>query len=444
MAGPWIPDTEFYKRCVIKCRAVPESERSGNVRALLESHELVEAAVADLPLSEAETPQPSRDAASVAFARLSLANVVCKCHIPHPHGRIFPSHYLGPVYREFGPDQQFELAYDLLRKPFPPLGGDRALEALGWLLRGIYAWIHLFSRGSQYQLQLYTADAAGACMNTLDTAGDAVDAALTQLAAAASGSGPRLPTATELRVACLCPIVLSLSPLQSSVPLAAYAPLAERLLQLEPDRPTALFRAAEVHMMHQRWGRALPLLRRAYEAARAQRDDLETVQVGQQLVIGAPSWRALAMKGAVVEGGYPRPSELLAILHEANAAGARARSLLPSVWANSLAGIRSLTAPMKEPLRLMVESLGDSLCSTPGRAGAALKRRIDDALYQASAACQSAREAQYRVLDQIKCSGCVRTNTQMRKCSGCQQAQYCRCARCWHAPTSPCSPHCAC
>ena len=38
-------DTEFYLRRIAKCREVPESERTHNVRALLESHELLEAAL---------------------------------------------------------------------------------------------------------------------------------------------------------------------------------------------------------------------------------------------------------------------------------------------------------------------------------------------------------------------------------------------------------------
>ena len=62
-------DTEFYLRRIAKCRAVPESERGADVRALLEAHELLEAAVADLPLPGSAAPQPSSDAVSVARAR---------------------------------------------------------------------------------------------------------------------------------------------------------------------------------------------------------------------------------------------------------------------------------------------------------------------------------------------------------------------------------------
>ena len=65
-------DTEFYLRRITKCRAVPESERTADVRALLESHELLEAGFVDLPLpgsSSSAAPPPSRDVVSVALAR---------------------------------------------------------------------------------------------------------------------------------------------------------------------------------------------------------------------------------------------------------------------------------------------------------------------------------------------------------------------------------------
>ena len=88
-------------------------------------------------------------------------------------------------------------------------------------------------------------------------------------------------------------------------------------MQLVPDSPMALCRVAEIEMQRGEMGASAssaPLC--AYKAALEQHDDLHTSMSGLVFVVGTNSWRNLAKAGVVVEGGYPRPSELLAILSE--------------------------------------------------------------------------------------------------------------------------------
>ena len=79
-----VPDTEFYLRCIRKCRAVPENERSANVRALLESHELIEAAVEAVPPDDSSGASAPCDVVSVALARFLRAYVVMDGQVIYP------------------------------------------------------------------------------------------------------------------------------------------------------------------------------------------------------------------------------------------------------------------------------------------------------------------------------------------------------------------------
>ena len=79
-----LPDTEFYLRCIRKCRAVPENERSANVRALLESHELIEAAVEAVPPDDSSGASAPCDVVSVALARFLRAYVVMDGQVIYP------------------------------------------------------------------------------------------------------------------------------------------------------------------------------------------------------------------------------------------------------------------------------------------------------------------------------------------------------------------------
>ena len=415
------PDTEFYMDCIARCRALPEDERSANARALLESHELIEAALAVIPLVGLDdaAPQPTRDAASVGLARYVLAYVLSDGTLAHP---IATTHWmidhLEPIVSMNDSRGRFKTA--ALQQPFPPAGDEGAAAALGVLLRGMVAGIILDNNGYDKVLM--------ACLNTLDTAFDAVDAALAALAASEGGGGPPLPTAHELRVACLACIGLAYAPPESGRLLAAYRRAAERLLELEPDRPRVISRAAEAETKRSRYERGLPLLRRAHQAACEQRDDVIAANTGYQLVMSLGSWAQLEMEGAAVQGGCPRPSELLEMLDKADAALERCERLLPTLWVQS-ADMRRSAAHMREPLELMVELLDDSLLAPPGPAGDAARERIGNALVMSAEAMapwlNAADDFKYTT-----CSGCRSRVTTLRKCSQCNKTQYCRCAGC--------------
>ena len=398
-----LPNLEFYLRCITKCRAVPEGERSADVRALLESHELIEAALADVPL-DGGSAAPSRAAVAVALARYQRAYVLCDTQVPHPVSYTTWFCDEGASYLEHV-DMQGEQAQS-----------DE--DKLGALLCNMLAGQRLpLHDPTKYGLLTR-------CLNELDTAGDRVDTALTQLAAAAGGSGPRLPTAAELRVACLAPIALECRPVPPA-PMDGYERAVQRLVQLVPGNPPTTIQAAQVELMRGRKERGLPLLRRAYEAARAQHFDNHVAASGFQLVISTPIWWKLARVGVDVEGGCPRPSELLDVLPEAEAAFQRCQRLLPSVWTRGLVSLRTVAARMKAPLRLMVESQRDSLRAPPGPAGAAVEQLVSEGLIKAEAAIAPQRAA-VADLHTLECSGCGSWTPALRKCSACQQVRYCR------------------
>ena len=188
--------------------------------------------------------------------------------------------------------------------------------------------------------------------------------------------------------------------------------------------------------MRKRYHLALPLFRRSYEAAREQRLDNCTANMGFQQVLSTPHWRQLALAGVDVEGGYPRPSELLQVLREADAAGTRCKRLLPTSWVLQLDRLRNLAMQLDAPLRLMVEWQGDSLCAPPGPAGAAIRQCVSAALNRVAEVVFPAYQA-LPIVEACECSGCGSWNPALRKCFGCKQAQYCRCARCRRALASP-------
>ena len=429
-----VPDTEFYLRCIRKCRAVAESERSADVRALLESHELIEAAVEAVP-----TPRPDGAAApapevrAVAVARALRAYVLCDGILVHPVALTAWFLDSEPAFTADGGILVYEVDLDAFEQPFPPLGDEGAVAALGVLLRTMVSLVRL----PQYEKDLESKSRQHAllsvCLEKLDTAPEgAVDEALEQLAAAAGSSGPQLPSATELRMACLIPLVLVHGPQRLEGDLLIECSLAaERLLQLAPDLPRAILTAAELELNFERYDRALPLYRRAFEAARQQRDDNCTASAGFDLVMHMRRWRDLAMDQVRVEGGLPRPSELLAVLREANAACERYRGLLPILWTSSPDGALGLAALVEEPLRLMVELQGDSL-HAPGDS----VMRVTLAVWKAYFDIKAAVDNNLSKGEPVRCSGCGHDATTLRKCSACKQAQYCRCAHCCHACTS--------
>ena len=195
MALP-VQDTEFYLLDVAKCRAVPESERSADVRALLESHDLIEAVLAVLPPpgSAAVAPPPPAVQA-VAIARWLRADVVCDCMPAHP---LVSSMWM--ALQLAGLHERGELA-PAASAAFEALSTSTAAP-VGALLRGIFFSVRFeYNVGSPIVRKLRRA-----CLEMMDRVGDdATNAALAELAAAAGGAGPRLPTAAELRVACLAP-----------------------------------------------------------------------------------------------------------------------------------------------------------------------------------------------------------------------------------------------
>ena len=119
-----------------------------------------------------------------------------------------------------------------------------------------------------------------------------------------------------------------------------------------------------------------------------------------------------------MQGGYPRPSQLLEALRDAEAAHARCKRLLPTVWFSYLETLRP-AAHMEEPLRLMVELQDDLLCAPPGPTKATTERRVSAALKLGS---QAAIEAHQGVSSDVTvtCSGCMRLTSNLRKCGACK------------------------
>ena len=157
-----LPNQEFYLRCIAKCRAVPEGERSPNVRSLLESHELIEAGLAEVPLPPAfqqprrRRPARSRAAASVAIARYLRAYVIGNASVPHPidrtpwltdHLGVAGAHAFGGTVCWVAPPPS----------PFPPPGAQGAVEAVGVLLRSLLLGV----RGRSWRRGGRSARAAG-------------------------------------------------------------------------------------------------------------------------------------------------------------------------------------------------------------------------------------------------------------------------------------------
>ena len=266
---------------------------------------------------------------SVALARYLRAFVLSTSGVAHPSFDSEVLRHMEPVILRVD-DTHYNIREELLQPPFPRAGDPQAFKALGLLLRGIAGSTYLTTHTSS------TRDVLAACLRQLDTAGEAVDAAPAELAAAAGGSGPALPTAAELRLACLIRLVQRGPESDHGTPLAEFCKAAERLLQLQPDEPLAWARAAAADHHRGRRNSAIRLHRRAYEAACTQRDDMHIAAAGYQMAIDTARWRKLAMAGTVVEGGYPRPSQLLAALRAADAAHARCRRLMPTLWHSTL------------------------------------------------------------------------------------------------------------
>ena len=184
--------------------------------------------------------------------------------------------------------------------------------------------------------------------------------------------------------------------------------------------------AALAENVQERPERALPLLRRAYKAAREQRDNQHTAKAGFNLAIQTPNWYTLALQEVDLQGGYPKPSELLPALCAADAACVRCKQLLPKALWFTLGPAQSMAARMGEPLQLMGELQGDSLRTPPGPARASAEQRVMAALLRSSAAEQAASQAEPSLDQLITCSGCKSITATLRKCAACKQAQYCR------------------
>ena len=118
------------------------------------------------------------------------------------------------------------------------------------------------------------------------------------------------------------------------------------------------------------------------------------------------------------------------MLNEAEAADERCHRLLPTMWTTPPGVLRSVAAALRGPLQLMIEHQGDSLLAPRGRAGAAIERRITVALSRDFEAAVSPAMQAFpgEHEENCTCSGCGERQTTVRKCSGCYQAQYCRCA----------------
>ena len=132
-----------------------------------------------------------------------------------------------------------------------------------------------------------------------------MDAALAELAAAADGNGPALPTAAELRLACMVKLTHRGPDDPDGTPLADYCRATQKLLELKPDWPYAIARAADAERLRGRWDCYLPLLQRACEAACEQNDDRRISEIGfllaGQVTSGANwPWKGWRCKAATL------------------------------------------------------------------------------------------------------------------------------------------------
>ena len=230
-------DNEFYFARLAKCRAVRESKRTADSRAFIECHEGMEAALVALSPNRATRARdgsvvfPAHEAA-VALARslrgFVLSESACLRVCPHLEHMVVLLALIPLVTPATFPTTNWRIDLKLLRPPFPAAGSPAARVALGHLLKGVGALAWAPDELIDPAREALTA----ACMVLLNAQGSAIGAELAGLAADAGGSGPRLATVADLKIACLSHMTGPRNPNDDERLVAA-----ELLLPLDPDDP---------------------------------------------------------------------------------------------------------------------------------------------------------------------------------------------------------------
>ena len=113
----------------------------------------------------------------------------------------------------------------------------------------------------------------------------------------------------------------------------------------------------------------------------------------------------------------PPPSAVMAWLQEAEAAQRRCKALLPKQWVNLLDHKKAMAAAAKASLQHM-QQRGDRWRQlTPAE-----EREMDAAGKEAYEAWKDPASSTRK----LTCSGCGNWAPQLRVCSACREAQYCR------------------
>ena len=182
----------------------------------------------------------------------------------------------------------------------------------------------------------------------------------------------------------------------------------ELLPQLDPDNPRMLVAAFPRESTEIPPHDAVRRLLTALQLAERRRSDFSVAMGGYLLA----SWLHLG-GGAVVEG-LP-PSTALGAVRKAAAAFKRCKGLLPKVWVAHLEEYRSSAIPGIPWLEQLTQQ-GDSWLPVEP----AEKAR------RAQGAFTSMFERRDQEFEVHRCSGCGKVSGQLKVCTGCSRAKYCR------------------
>lgn len=181
---------------------------------------------------------------------------------------------------------------------------------------------------------------------------------------------------------------------------------------------------------------ALERLRRAREAAAAAGSDYWVARTTYQLVLG----ESINLQHGI--RSCAPPAKLLEWLDEADAACRRCRRLLPRLWTAALVDMRHNCSSKRMVLQTMAAEGAAEPAADAGTAGertwqaeevfgqapSEADRQLDDACLERArqvVEVEEARRAAQELLGSY-CSGCGHVCSELRKCSACRQAQYCR------------------
>ena len=451
-----VPGEEFYYARVRKTQQVPAHQRSPDVVAFLEAHQLLEEAAAGLGLlgggggsastsgagssasasssSTSQGPALARSEAEQLEAVLvMLAGTYLVPPLPLQHPalvRLCRDPFIALVRPLMETTSHVEGSAAFLTTPLlQQLVGAGAPPVQDWqLLARLLLVLYMLSGGKPNLPPLVPA-VAQAVINCLLDEGP-VHAFGRQLQQVQQGSrwGARLPSLEQLRITALIMACTSVVGVRSSIPAELRSlqqqreAWARQLMAEQPSHPRShqllitafLGGPIDPHTLEaERPGLARTMValeeqhcRHSLALAREQGSDVWRAILAYELATGSMTCLPSAVD----------PAEVEELWCEGRAARQRCKACLPQDWLREVNG-------MHQYMKSMQSALDEHLRLSPGRwggAGLATMRRgeVQAALSQADARFNEGVSA--------KCDGCGQPSLALKRCSACQQASYCR------------------